>query len=128
MKFADIEVGDTVYIMRKITAGWSRDKSFRVPAVVEKVTPKQFMAEGERYRKADGSLIKQGSYKYARLLADLVDGVEIVDETEQMNAFIENITHAYKIRDLADKLLRFDHQHPKLEKIHELVLKIEKLI
>lgn len=68
MKFGNIKTGDTVYTKILIAIGaWNRTgKSFFIPRIVTKVTPKQFEVEGLRtkLRKEDGSPVGDGSWAY----------------------------------------------------------------
>ncbi len=58
--FEDIKVNDKVIIRRKVQVGWSTEKHFWVVCPVDRVTPKQFVAGGVKYRKDDG--VQIGGY------------------------------------------------------------------
>jgi len=57
MKFENIKVGDKVVVKKSISLGWNRSKSFRVVTTVTKITKTQFTADGNRYKKDNGSMI-----------------------------------------------------------------------
>lgn len=55
--FEDIKVGDTVYLFQEVYFNYSRIEKYLLPHIVDRVSPKQFKANGYRFRKSNGSVV-----------------------------------------------------------------------
>jgi len=129
MKFKDIKAGDTVYIQKEVSTGFFRRVySFWIPVKVERVTPKQFIVEGEHYRKEDGVKISDTWECVKNLGDDDGWGKKVTDETEAMKAFIKKIKKAREIFSIADDLKSVDHDHSNLEEIHTALVGVKELL
>lgn len=126
-KFKDIKVGDNVLINDYIITGWHDKHYFFVNKLVEKTTPKQFVVDGNRYRKIDGKLIDKYSYEvYARIEGEFYNGKEIKNQQHEMDEFIKRVNIAKKIN-LLKKDIHISHESKNLEKILELIIECKKL-
>ncbi len=130
-KFDDIKVGDVVFINKQIVTGWHSVKTFTIPVKVERVTPTQFVAGGNRYKKDYGFLIGDCGACYR--LGDSVYGREVKDQTEEMNTFVKKFELCEKLKNLiykinnkqADDYLNFDESS--IEKTVEALTQLEEI-
>ena len=103
MTFQDIKVGDTVFIQKAVSYAWHRAKYFWVPIKVIKVTPTQFICEGDlRCKKDGGALIGtgQGIRKFVRL--------KMPDETHLMQEFSAKLSAIRHLKQVAEKVTSLD--------------------
>jgi len=130
MKFGDIKQGDTVYIFTTTSMGWRGGKSFWLPKQVDKVTPKQFTVDDQRYRKDDGSPIGGRGGADASKLGDRGFNGPVTDQTTERDALVRNLNVVSEISGVIDQFrpFRIDHQHPKLSEIHALLKEVERLL
>ena len=74
-KFKDIEVGDKVYTVDTVRINWGSEQRFYVPAIVERITPTQFVLDnGKRYKKDRGSCIGGEYFENAYYPNDNISG------------------------------------------------------
>ena len=55
--FKDIQVGDKVFVLKKIGVDFGQSKSFCIPAIITKITKTQFTAGGRNFQKDGGKQI-----------------------------------------------------------------------
>ncbi len=87
MKYQDIKTADTVYLQVLVSTGWHSEENFWLPKKVEKVTPKQFQVDGDKYRKKDGSRVTS-DYRMSGECKNLGDKIYwndtvVIDQTKE---------------------------------------------
>lgn len=130
MKFAEIKVGDIVYLDNPVSFGWRNEISFYCAYKVTKVTPKNFYVGDKMYRKGDGSIVKYGSWERAKQLGDSKGyGTEIVsDETNKRELFIKKRDALSKISTIAAKATVNKLDLVTIEELEQSLKILEKLI
>jgi len=118
MKFKDIKEGDEVMV-RKIVKRSLFDMgiSFWVPAKVERATRKQFIVNGNKYRKENGIAIG------IRCQCKLVG--EVPDETKKIDALERKIAMIHAIRERGEALTRMNHDSKNIKEIYSLLKQID---
>ncbi len=129
MKFKDIKEGDTVYLKTTILFDWNKGTSFWLPYKVERTTPKQFIVDGDKYRKEDGGKVASRYNGKARKLGETLGYCEksVTDQTEECKLFREKIDMFCYIRDTL-KEIKVEIDNPKLAEIQGKVKEIENLL
>lgn len=92
----DINVGDTVYIQKRVRYGFSLKRVFEVPAKVTRTTKTQFEVGGKKYWKKNLSLVGGSSFQGCSL--------EGKDQTKEMKAFKTKLDKIQKLRGLIQDL------------------------
>lgn len=112
-KFKDIKVGDYVLLRKglRLKGVFGPINSYYVKCKVEKVTSKQFVVEGDRYRKDTGRLVGDSFYAYKE--GEKYIGTIIKDETDKYN-------HDKEIRHLISNLKYYARKIIDLNPIHFL--------
>jgi len=131
MKFENIAIDDTVYIRTGVRDGYNT-AHFWIPRKVEKVTPKQFMVSGERYKKEDGAQIGD-VYAYACNLGDntgSMSGGDVTNQMKEKNDFVHKRNMCANISLITRKLgsINFSADTKNLVEINALMQQIEDLL
>ena len=114
MKFQNIKTGDIVFAKSSVRVGWGGREQFWTPQKVEKVTPKQFVVGGERYKKEDGSCI--GRYNSVANLGDVIHRDKVKDQTEEKNDLILKVSQACDANEIIYGF-KVKYDHPNLASI-----------
>jgi hypothetical protein len=93
----DINVGDTVYVNKRIVLGFNDCENFLLPQEVTRTTNTQFEAGGVRYNKK--TLFEVGSQGYASKCH-----LEGKDQTKQMRELLANRKKVLELRDLVEDI------------------------
>lgn len=130
MKFAEIKIGDIVYLDNPVSVGWRNTISFYCAYNVTKVTPKNFYIGDKMYRKEDGSIVKAGSWERAKQLGDLKGyGTETVsDETNKRELFIRKKDALSKISNITSKVAITKLDSVTIEELEQSLKILEKLM
>lgn len=108
MKFADVQVGDTVYIEKHVTYGFNPAKTFFVLVKVVRVTKTQLVVDDggkeRRFKRDFGGEVGSSYSRYSTNIRNLGDkqsgwsDVIVKDDTEEMQKFEKQISLEVKLR------------------------------
>jgi len=87
MKFENVKVDDTVYVDTGVEYGWNKARSFTLPKKVIKITKTQFVIEGGRRFRKNGTEL--GTFHEAYEFGESLpwSSKNVKDETEEFNYF-----------------------------------------
>ena len=129
MKFKDIKVGDVVYIQAGVRTGFAyREQMFWVPRKVHRLTPTQFILEGDRrYKKDSGKLVGGDYFNIARNLGEDFGGGVVANQVKEKNDLINRLSKLDFIRRVVEKI-KVSHDHHNLSEITEKMIEIDLLL
>jgi len=134
MKYENIKAGDIVYIQHTVNRGFRRSANFWLPVAVERITPKQFQVNGNKYKKENGLLVgdryySRAPYRCLNLGDSYYQGEPITDETKQYKAYIKALKQMKEINEMSETINKhIDTDCEQLSEIHKKIQEAHKLI
>jgi len=107
VRFEDVKVGDTVLIEKSVWYGYGYRRDFNIAVTVERITKTQFVTNGKRFKKDNGSEVCSGYGSKAYLVGEEVGYVNKTiakDETKEMNEFILKLKRINEIKDFMKEI------------------------
>lgn len=106
MKFNDLKVGDTVYILKAVKTSYNTGKSFFIPQTVIKVMNTQFkLSDGANCMRTTGKVVGSVFDRCYFENSDNSYGRRIIeDQTEEYNNFKEQVEIEKRLRSRLESL------------------------